>query len=463
MKKIFYIAQREFLSTVATRGFMIGVFFPPVIIGVLIVLMPRLMNEKAPRIEGEVAILDLTGEVLEGFTNYVAPEAEARRRADLPKKQLEQVPDALRPLAEAKMNEEATRKALEMAMGEVPRLTVTPLLAGADIEREKDPLKIGKADEGGRRLAVAVVHSDAVLRAEGKERFGTWDLFVRTKLDDRIADEIVDGLRESVIAARVRKAGLDRATITALTEVPRRTSTTVTTEGETKTNEIFNVILPVSFMALLLMSVLISGQSLMTTTIEEKSSRVVEVLLSAISPMELMAGKVFGQMAAGLVILVIYSSLGVATLVSFALLGVLDWTLLVYLFLFFIVSFFLVASIMAAIGSAVNELREAQSFLTPVMMLLMVPYFLWLPISRNPNSMLAVVLSFLPPINSFAMLLRITSTSPPPAWQVILSLLVGAVAAIGALWAAGKIFRIGLLMYGKPPNFATLIRWIRMA
>ena len=74
MKKIFYIAQREFLSTVATRGFMIGVFFPPVIIGVLIVLMPRLMNEKAPRIEGEVAILDLTGEVLEGFTNYVAPE-----------------------------------------------------------------------------------------------------------------------------------------------------------------------------------------------------------------------------------------------------------------------------------------------------------------------------------------------------------------------------------------------------
>ncbi len=168
-------------------------------------------------------------------------------------------------------------------------------------------------------------------------------------------------------------------------------------------------------------------------------------------------------MGAGLLVMALYGSLGVMALISFALLGLLDWMLIVYLMVFFLIAYFLFASIMAAIGSAVNEMREAQSLLTPVTLLIMVPYILWFPISRNPNSALSMTMSFLPPFNSFAMLLRITSTSPPPAWQIWLSVLIGAASSVVALWAAGKIFRIGLLMYGKPPNLATLFRWIRMA
>jgi ABC-2 type transport system permease protein len=93
----------------------------------------------------------------------------------------------------------------------------------------------------------------------------------------------------------------------------------------------------------------------------------------------------------------------------------------------------------------------------------MVPWLLWLPVSRNPDSTLAVVTSFLPPVNTFAMLLRMTSNSPPPFWQVALSLAVGVASVYAALWFAGKIFRVGLLMHGKPPNFRTLIRWVRIA
>jgi ABC-2 type transport system permease protein len=73
------------------------------------------------------------------------------------------------------------------------------------------------------------------------------------------------------------------------------------------------------------------------------------------------------------------------------------------------------------------------------------------------------VTSFLPPLNPFVMLIRMTSTSPPPMWQVWLSILIGAASVYFALWFAAKVFRVGLLMYGKPPNFATLIRWVRMA
>jgi len=118
---------------------------------------------------------------------------------------------------------------------------------------------------------------------------------------------------------------------------------------------------------------------------------------------------------------------------------------------------------MAAIGSAVNDIREAQSLMTPVMLVLMIPMMLWLPISRAPNSTFAQVLSFIPPVSPFVMVVRIAGSEPVPLWQIPLSIFVGLASVFGALWASAKIFRIGVLMYGEPPNFKTLIRWVRMA
>jgi ABC-type Na+ efflux pump permease subunit len=143
--------------------------------------------------------------------------------------------------------------------------------------------------------------------------------------------------------------------------------------------------------------------------------------------------------------------------------GVLDPMLVVFLLVFYLLSYLTLGSIMAAIGAAVNEMREAQSMMTPVMLVVMVPWLLWMPISRDPNSTFATVLSFVPPLGNFVMLLRMTSTAPPPSWQVWLSVLVSAAGAYAAVWFAAKVFRIGLLMFGKPPNFATLVKWARMA
>jgi ABC-2 type transport system permease protein len=145
------------------------------------------------------------------------------------------------------------------------------------------------------------------------------------------------------------------------------------------------------------------------------------------------------------------------------MLGLLDPWLILFLLVFFVLAYFTLASFMAAVGAAVNEMREAQALMTPVMLVIMVPWILWLPISRDPNSLLAIVLSFIPPVGNFVMLLRMTSTAPPPGWQVGLSILVSAAGAVAAVWFASKIFRIGLLMFGKPPSFGTLIRWVRMS
>ena len=201
---------------------------------------------------------------------------------------------------------------------------------------------------------------------------------------------------------------------------------------------------------------------MLTNTIEEKSTRVVEVLLSAVSPMELMTGKILGQMCVGFIVLAIYAAMGAGAMISFAAIGLLDVRLLFFLVLFYFLAYPCIAALMGAIGAAVNDIREAQSLMTPVMLVIMVPWLLWLPITRDPNSTLATVMSFIPPLNSFVMLLRMTSTEPPPGWQVWASVVVGAAAVYGALWLAAKVFRIGLLMHGKPPNFATLVRWVRM-
>lgn len=462
MKKVLHVAVREFLATVVTKGFLIGIVIMPLMILVMIVGMKYLFTEEAPRVEGEVAVIDPTGEVCSGLRDYLQPEKIAERRDDFDRLVEERTAEALKAIPGGARTEEARSQALRTILGEVPDLDVVELDPATDPDAAKEPMRGGDSTEGGR-LALVVVHEDAVVRAEGREQPGDYDLFIREKLDDRVVDEIKGGMWDSIVDARVRHAGLDREMIDSLTHVGRVRSRTVTAEGEQETNEVLNALLPVGFMILLFASVMTSGQSLMTTTVEEKSSRVVEVLLSAVSPMQLMTGKILGQMCVGFVLMAVYAGMGLIALVSFALFGMIDPWLLVYLAIFYLIAHFVVASLLAAIGAAVNEMREAQSLMGPVMLILMIPWVLVMPISRSPDSLFAVVTSFLPPMNPFVMLIRMTSTSPPPLWQVWLSILVGVASVYAALWFAAKVFRVGLLMYGKPPDFKTLIKWVRMA
>lgn len=467
MKKILYVAGREFAATVATKGFIFGILITPVLAGLLIFLIPGYLTKAPPKIAGQVAIVDPTGVVVEPLTAYLKPERFAERR-EKTKREIENATPAVfrRQAAASPGGTAAMKQSIDAALGEVPRLQVVPLAADADVEREKEPLKLPLPKAGGGvapRLALIVVHPDAVRPAGGSDHFGTYDVFIRGKVDDRLVDDLHSGMRDAIMAARLQGSGLDPARIKALTSVPRPGSRTVTAEGERTTNRELNMLLPMAFMILLLMSVMTSGQYLLTSTVEEKSNRVVEVLLSAVSAMELMTGKILGQMAVGFLVLVLYAGLGVLALVSFATIGLLDPALLVFLLIFYVLAYFTFASLMAAVGSAVNEMREAQSLMMPIMMVLMVPWILWLPLSREPNSLLAIVLSFVPPFSTFVMLLRMASQAPPPMWQAWLSIAASAVSAYAAVWFAAKVFRVGLLMFGKPPTFGTLVRWARMS
>ena len=441
MRKILWIAAREFGATVFTKAFLIGLLFLPVMITVVFFVF-SIMDDNDFRPAGRIAILDPTGLVT----------AEARRVLD--SNQMErQLADELRESGGALAGAADVVETLEIG----PDFTLMQLATGTDIEDEKQYL-LEPPDAGGL-LALIEIHPDAIESDAGV--LGSYDIYVGPDIDERESSAVHSMLRDAIINLRIETYGFDRETVNRLMRVEGGQSMTVTETEERETVGGLNVMLPIAFMFLLFMGIMGGGQMLMTSTIEEKSSRVVEVLLSAVSPMQLMTGKLLGHMSHSLLGMSIYLVVGLVALSSFSLLGLIDTTLVVYLFVFFFIAFFTVGSLMMAIGAAVNELREAQSLMMPFSILLMLPIFLWWPISRDPSSVLSVSASFIPPINTFGMLLRLASTEPPPAWQVWLSIAVGIVFVYIAVWCAARVFRIGLLLTGKPPNFPTLLRWIR--
>jgi ABC-2 type transport system permease protein len=449
------IAAREFQAAVMNKGFVIGLLIMPAMVAVLAVVFPRVISSRAQGVRGEVAIIDPTGQVAAMLREALAPEAIRRRRVESATRALENTPAPVRDAA-------TSNTALERAIGIPPELTILERPAGANVQREKSWLTTPPAG-GLRHLALIVVQPDAVVAAAGRTEYGSYELYVPENLDDRIEGELYDAIRDSLVSARIRAHNLDRSQVEAVMRVRRATSVTVTTGTERQTNVAFNRALPWVFAGLLVFGVMIGGQTLLTQTVEEKSNRVVEVLLSAVSPMELMAGKILGQMGVSLLVLALYIAMGMFLLVSFAMIGLLDPLLLVYLVLFFLISYLLFVAVFAAVGAAVNEMREAQSLMTPVMLALMAPWLFASVIGREPNSTFSVAMSFIPPVNTFAMMIRLATNTPPPTWQVLLTLLVGVAAAWVATWFAAKVFKVGLLMHGKAPDFGTLVRWAKQA
>jgi ABC-2 type transport system permease protein len=454
VRKIGLVFQRDFLATVTTKGFIFGLLVMPALFALGAFAVPRMMRSSSPPVRGTVAIVDPTGTVAAAFQSAVAPSAIRARRLANARRTVAQAA----PGAEGVVGSDA---ALQQAIGQVPELTVKiePADAGADAQRK---WLLDRGDTNGR-LAAIVVHRSATRRNVPDGEFGTYDLYTSRALTDQTENAIHESLREALVSARLKASNLDQQEVEATMRVRRPQALVISASGEQRMQRDLTRALPFVLGILMFMGIIIGGQGLMTSTVEEKSSRVVEVLLASVSPFDLMAGKLLAQLVVGLITIGVYVGLGFLALFQFAMLGLFDPLLVVYLIVFYILSYLVFGALMMAIGAAVNQMQEAQSMFGPVMLLLMVPYMLSPFIGRAPNSTFSVVMSFLPPFNTFSMMSRLASDVPPPAWQVGLTVLVGLAAALATVWFTAKVFRIGLLMHGKPPNFATLLRWARAA
>jgi ABC-2 type transport system permease protein len=448
LHRIKLVAKREFLATVISKGFLFGVLVMPVLIIAIIVVLPKMMANRGAQVQVEVAVIDRSQSA---FTESL--RAELRAEAISGRQQA-----SLRDAAEQVGAPNATPAVMPAA---VPEFTLKELPADATMSAEEQWLTATDLGKQVRR-ALVVVPREAV-QGGAQLGYSTYELYAPRTLPQDAENILHAAVRPALVGERLRSSGFDPQLVRAATDIPRTRTTVVFAGGQQQGAQGLNRLMPFIMGVLLFMGVFGGGQGLMTSTVEEKSSRVVEVLLAAASSLELMWGKLLGQLGVGLVMMAVYVGLGLLALLQFAMFGVIDPMLILWLFLFFLTTYLVFGALMMAIGAAVNQIADAQSLMGPIMIMMMVPYIATPMVGNAPDSAFAVTTSFLPPINGFIMMARLASTSPPPVWQVLLSLGVSLVGAFIAVWFAAKIFRVGLLMHGKPPSFATLIKWARMS
>jgi len=227
--------------------------------------------------------------------------------------------------------------------------------------------------------------------------------------------------------------------------------------------------MPSGFVYLLWVAIFSVSQMLLNNTIEEKSNRIIEVLLSSVTPGELMMGKLAGIAAVGLTMVVSW----VVMLLGFLLykagpeaemtrqiLQVLRHSSLLPAFLiYFLLGYLMYAGLFLSIGSVCNTIKEAQNYMGVVMMILMVPLMTMVYIPKDPNGTLATVLSWIPLYTPFVMMNR--ATADPPTFEVVGTIVVLAASTLGMLWLSGRIFRVGILRTGQPPRLFEMLKWLR--
>jgi ABC-2 type transport system permease protein len=224
---------------------------------------------------------------------------------------------------------------------------------------------------------------------------------------------------------------------------------------------------------LIYITVLLYGQVVLGAIIEEKETRIAEILFSSVRPFQIMFGKLIGVSLMALTQMAIWGvafvALALYVVPAMAAQGFKDINLphlppffFVYFFLFFVLGYFIFATVYVLVGSMVTTTQEGGQMAMPVVFLLMAGLYMAFPVIRAPNSSFAFWVSMVPFFSPITMIVRILSQTPP-LWQIALSLGIGFVTVVLLLWLASRIYRIGMLMYGKKATIPEVMRWVRQA
>jgi ABC-2 type transport system permease protein len=421
MRKILKIAQREYVETVKTKTFLISLLFAPVItIGIIFFTSMISKGESGPRPAVKVGVTDLSAQL--------AGEIET---------------------ALDKHNRSKPQR----------KILLESLEAGSDVnsaeQRGKTELRSGGID-------AYVVIEPNIIEGAGKVYFYTY----KSKPANLDAHWTVQGIVNDVVVeqrckarnispellAEVRNVPVERIEIGAGPEEQRQQS---------EVQAVMRMMIPFFFMFLIYMGIVGIGQQMLSSVIEEKNSRIIEVMLSAASPFEFMAGKIFGLGAIGLTVVGLWAAAGYGSAVWRGLDIEITGSLLFYFLIFYVLGFLLFSSMLAAIGSVCNTLKETQGLMMPIVLIFVLPLISWYKLVQSPDGVFARVLSLVPPVSPLVMILRMSASSKVPAVEIVASIALLVAALLLSMWLAAKIFRTGILMYGKRPSIREIFRWLR--
>jgi ABC-2 type transport system permease protein len=424
MAKLWAIIKREYLERVRSKWFLIATFLGPIFFAAIIIVPAWLASRsKATSQVSNIVILDATG------TEFGKRLAFAIAGDTTDKQKIPEV----RSIAPTE-------------------LTQAESLATHTVMEKK---KIGYLVVDQQTVA------GEVARYAGRNASSIPDM-----------SQIRTALRQTILASRLESIGIDNSRTKELTFIPLNFSTERITERGRGGSGMASVMFGFAIGFLLYMTIIIYGQTIMSSVIEEKTSRVAEVVMSSVPTDTLLAGKVLGVGAVGLTQQILWiattyillklraplmEKLG-APAVSFSLPEI-SLGAAILLLLFFLLGFIFYSSLYAAVGSAVNSEQEARQAATPLMIMIVFAGVFIQPVLLNPTGTTAQVLSLVPITSPIIMPIRMAVTGVPPL-ELAASLGFLLIGCVAALWVASRIYRVGLLMYGKRPTIREMARWV---
>jgi ABC-2 type transport system permease protein len=525
MKYAMLVAWREYAESIKAKGFWIGIFMMPVIL-FLTIQVPILLQEKAIPIRHFV-LVDQSGgfspaveaalersyqnEVIEALRNYAAKYSEpardqvaAQRAGALLAQADGENPQSLETF-KSRGGKDAFLKELRPSLKpDAPpfkeprrRYQAVPLPEGIKADQDL----AGLANElkpylrGDKKIQINGQESDLyiailipkdiekqIVRPQGRKakpessgadhQIQYWSTDVSSMKEGfGLAHDIEQAINTEVRRREFLTRGLDGAVVREVqqTYAPFASLNPKKEAGEEAVNEtdVIRQWAPSGFVYLLWLAIFVIVQMLLNNTIEEKSNRIIEVLLSSVTPGELMMGKLIGIASVGLTMvgawmLALFGILswksGGASDVAGQILVILKASNLVPLFsLYFLLGFLMYAGFILSIGSVCNTIKEAQSYMGVLTMIMMVPLLTMTFIPKDPNGPLARLLSWIPLYTPFTMMNR--ANADPPMIDLIGTFVLLVATTVLALWMCGKIFRIGILRTGQPPKVVEMIRW----
>ena len=435
MRKILTIAAREYKAMVGTKAFLISIIMMPVLmLGSLLIM--ELLRDSGDVQDRTIAVIDHSGDFLE----TIVSAAESRAAA----------------LSAAGGNGDGS------GMSRIAQDNY--LIESIQTDGVDDELRLNLSDRVRQQDLYAFVEIPAqasAVDAETPVRFFAQD----ASLSDA-KDWLAQVINAKVRNQRLQEANIDPAIVAQASQrvklvgmglVERKDDGSV--ESLEDDNPMTAIFLPMGVMMLMFMVIFMAAQPMLESVLEEKSQRIAEVLLGSANSFQLMSGKLLGTVAGSLTVFGIYFA-GLYGFASFK--GYLDqipFELAPWFILFQILGVLFYASIFMAIGASVSQLKEAQSMLLPVWMLMMSPMFVWLMLVRNPLDSMATWFSLFPPATPTAMMLRLATGQSIPTWQPVVGAILTAVSTLLIVYIAARIFRVGILWQGKSPRLWEIFQW----
>ncbi|HEX8154708.1 MAG TPA: ABC transporter permease [Thermoanaerobaculia bacterium] len=436
MNKFLAVFKREYLQIVRKKMFIVMTFLLPALMAGALVL-PSLLASRGMG-EKKVTVVDGTGLLAEAFHHAaVDPTKEVRER-------------------------------LGRGDEEIGKVNITYVKASANVEADAKPYldQMTITDKAKRLDAVLIIPADALEGENARMKFYSrtaTDFITQTRLSSQ-ANRAIQ--RHRLTAKGMNPEDIDRA----LTNV-RTDSVQLSKTGEQKKGGIANFFIGFVLTALVLLPAFIYGMEVMRGIIQEKTDRVVEVLVSSMSPMQLLVGKISGVAAVGLTQVAVWFAMAggigayllfVASMAGENFGALLRPATFLYFLLFFVLAYLTYVCIYAIAGAICNSEKEAQQLIAPIVMIMMLPWFLLVGIITNPDSPMSVGFSMAPVFGPITMYVR-TLVSDPPVWHILVSVAVSVATIALFFWITAKIFRIGLLSYGKRPTIPEMWRWLKVA